>query len=450
MNNLLSIIIRTKNEERWIGLCLERIKSQNYKNYEIILVDSGSSDNTIEKAKRHGINKLVLIDDYKPGKAINKGIEESNGEFIVILSAHCLPVKNDWLNDLLEEINSNDELAGVYGKQVPMHFSSDEDKRDLLIVFGEDPRIQVKDSFFHNANSIIKKKVWENIKFNDSISNIEDRVWAEEVLRNNLKLKYTPKAAVYHYHGIHQSGDIKRLRGVTNIIETITPKYKPGILDPSKLEKCLVIPIKGEIPKFGDKNLLEYISDSIFGNQHIDSFYVATDNKYTAEIAKSLGYSIAKIRDPNLSDPKRTIEDVHFWHLNILEKEFDYHPDMIIHAEITFPFRKKHLIDELIISFLNSGADTVLPAKSEFSWAWQYQEGDNIVRLDEGDIPREFKKSLLLGSHGLGCITHAEVVRKNTLVGNKVFLQKIKDQISFLEVRNQKEADSIYERMKNA
>ena len=123
---------------------------------------------------------------------------------------------------------------------------------------------------------------------------------------------------------------------------------------------------------------------------------------------------------------------------------------MIIHAEITFPFRKKHLIDELIISFLNSGADTVLPAKSEFSWAWQYQEGDNIVRLDEGDIPREFKKSLLLGSHGLGCITHAEVVRKNTLVGNKVFLQKIKDQISFLEVRSQKEADSIYERMKNA
>ena len=239
-------------------------------------------------------------------------------------------------------------------------------KRDLLIVFGEDPRIQVKDSFFHNANSIIKKEVWENIKFNDSISNIEDRVWAEEVLRNNLKLKYTPKAAVYHYHGIHQSGDIKRLRGVTNIIETIIPKYKPGILDPSKLEKCLVIPIRGEIPKFGDKNLLEYISDSIFGNQHIDSFYVATDNKLTAEIAKSLGYSIAKIRDPNLSEPKRTIEDVHFWHLNILEKEFDYHPDMIIHAEITFPFRKKHLIDELIISFLNSGQIPFYPPNLNF------------------------------------------------------------------------------------
>ena len=89
------------------------------------------------------------------------------------------------------------------------------------------------------------------------------------------------------------------------------------------------------------RNLLEYISESIFGNQLIDSFYIATDNKYTAELAKSLGYSIAKIRDPYLSEPERTIEDVHCWHLNILENEFDYHPDMIIHAEITFPFRKR-------------------------------------------------------------------------------------------------------------
>ena len=53
-----------------------------------------------------------------------------------------------------------------------------------------------------------------------------------------------------------------------------------------------------------------------------------------------------------------------------------------------------------------------MPAKSEYSWAWQEKSKDNLVRLDEGDIPREFKKSLLLGSHGLGCITHAEVIRK--------------------------------------
>ena len=47
-NNLISIIIRTKNEERWIGLCIEQIKKQSYKNYEIILVDSISKDKTVD------------------------------------------------------------------------------------------------------------------------------------------------------------------------------------------------------------------------------------------------------------------------------------------------------------------------------------------------------------------------------------------------------------------
>ena len=73
------------------------------------------------------------------------GIEASKGEFIVILSAHCLPINNEWLKDFIR--NQFDiSIAGVYGKQILMDFSSDEDKRDLLIVFGEDERIQ-KDSF---------------------------------------------------------------------------------------------------------------------------------------------------------------------------------------------------------------------------------------------------------------------------------------------------------------
>ena len=104
------------------------------------------------------------------------GIKASKGQYIVILSAHCLPINNNWLSDLFEEINSDPKLAGVYGKQVPMDFSSDEDKRDLLIVFGEDERIQIKDSFFHNANSIIKRNVWEEINFDEEVENIEDNL----------------------------------------------------------------------------------------------------------------------------------------------------------------------------------------------------------------------------------------------------------------------------------
>ena len=83
---LVSIIIRTKNEERWIKLCLDKIFEQTYKNFEIIIVDNYSTDKTLQKIKDYKINKIIKIRKYLPGKAINLGIKNSNGKYIVIIS----------------------------------------------------------------------------------------------------------------------------------------------------------------------------------------------------------------------------------------------------------------------------------------------------------------------------------------------------------------------------
>ena len=437
----VSIIIRTKNEERWIGHCLKRIHSQNYKNFEIILVDSLSSDNTVNKAKENKIDTLVKIDNYKPGLAINEGIRNSSGDFIVILSAHCLPKDKFWLDDLINAINSDKSLAGVYGKQVPMDFSSNNDKRDLLIVFGDDERLQVKDSFFHNANSIIRRDVWNRINFNEEISNIEDRVWAQDVIKKGFRLKYIPKAAVYHYHGIHQSGNQERLEGVTNVIENFKEHSEPGLIKPNEFEVCAVIPIRDKPLKFGNKCQLELAAETIFSNKHINRFFVTTDSEYTLDKAIDLGFEVVSLRDKSLANSKTSIEEVQSWHLEELEKKLNYLPDVIVHAEVTFPYRPKFLIDDLIELFAKSGADTVLPAKFEYTWAWKELEENNLVRLDDGDIPREYKKSLLLASHGLGCVTHSEIVRRKTLVGEKIKLMPIENQLNFIEVRTEEQSN---------
>jgi len=105
------------------------------------------------------------------------------------------------------------------------------------------------------------------------------------------------------------------------------------------------------------------------------------------------------------------------------------------------------LLDELIECFAKTGADTILPAKNEFTWAWKNNTNDNLVRLDEGDIPRKYKKSLLLGCHGLGCVSHSEVIRRNTLVGKRVHLMPIKNQLNFIEVRTQDQANYFSEKI---
>ncbi|MBT4730717.1 glycosyltransferase family 2 protein, partial [Candidatus Woesearchaeota archaeon] len=62
-----SIIIRTKNEEKWISSCLSSVFSQTYENIEVIIVDNKSTDRTIEKSKKFPNIKYVTIDNYLPG-----------------------------------------------------------------------------------------------------------------------------------------------------------------------------------------------------------------------------------------------------------------------------------------------------------------------------------------------------------------------------------------------
>ena len=141
----VSIIIRTKNEEQWIEMCLRKIYEQTYKNFEIIIVDNLSKDKTLEKIKNYKC-KIVKINKFIPGKAINIGISKSSGEIIVCLSAHCIPVDKYWLKNLVLDLNKKN-IGAVYGKQVPLPYSSPLDKRDLYNTFGEEKRIQSKDTF---------------------------------------------------------------------------------------------------------------------------------------------------------------------------------------------------------------------------------------------------------------------------------------------------------------
>ena len=88
--------------------------------------------------------------------------------------------------------------------------------RDLLLTFSNESRW--KESFFHNANSAISKKIWEKFRFDDSTTNIEDRLFGKQLIDNNYEIFYNSKAEVTHFHGLHQTNNLERL-GVTRIFE---------------------------------------------------------------------------------------------------------------------------------------------------------------------------------------------------------------------------------------
>lgn len=304
MNNVpkVSIIIRTKNEERWIVSCLKSVFNQDYKNFEVILVDNQSTDKTVEKAKMFDV-QVVTIEKFLPGKAINLGIEQALGDFLVCLSGHCIPVNPTWLSTLIDNFD-DPKVAGVYGRQEPMSFSGDFDKRDLLIVFGLDKKIQKKDPFFHNANSAIRRDVWEQIPFDHNATNIEDRIWAKEVLSKEYHLIYEPEASVYHYHGIHQDMDQQRCNNIVRILESMAPQdssMNNNTLDADALNVVALIPVMGEPQYLGKKALLEYTIEHAQQSRLINKIIISTDNSTTADLAKKAGAEVPFTR-PSLAN----------------------------------------------------------------------------------------------------------------------------------------------------
>src|SRR3989339_1185175 len=96
----VSIIIRSKNEERWITPCLRSVFEQTCKDFEVVLVDNRSDDKTVEKARQFPGVRILNIDKFLPGKSINMGVHSTTGEYVVMLSAHCIPKDEHWLEHL--------------------------------------------------------------------------------------------------------------------------------------------------------------------------------------------------------------------------------------------------------------------------------------------------------------------------------------------------------------
>ena len=211
--NNFSVVIRTRNEEQWIGHTIQSVLDYLLKP-EIIIIDNNSTDKTLDivnqfiedpllnkKSKNYTKIKIFKINDYSPGKALNLGVSKSKKDNILIISAHCV-LKEFPENQISQNLK---KYVCIFGKQVPIYRGKKISKRYIWSHFSENSKVNLysnleKRYFLHNALAIYKKKILKKYPFDENLSGKEDRYWANKIVSKKLKYLYEPKIMAEHHY----------------------------------------------------------------------------------------------------------------------------------------------------------------------------------------------------------------------------------------------------------
>ena len=206
--NKVSIVLPVYNVEKYLARCLDSILNQTFENFEVICVNDGSPDNSLEILEKYKKidNRIKIISQENKGLsgARNTGIKHSNGEYIAFIDSDDV-IHPQYLEVLASFIGDSDVIASAHIENI-----------------SEVPKIskintnKVKVSFYNNIrseyinkklykktlsvvwNKLYKKDIFENLNFKEGISPGEDDIFTFEMMMKINSLKIVDSKLYYY------------------------------------------------------------------------------------------------------------------------------------------------------------------------------------------------------------------------------------------------------------
>lgn len=222
-----SVVVTTLNAGPGFGELLRRLFSQKADfDYEVLVIDSGSTDATIELALRYGATvHRIHRDEFDHGATRNLGASLSRGRYVAFLVQDALPLDDRWLASMVENFERDETVAGVYGRQIPRPESSpltralmndwpvaSVERREQFAggAYREmSPHSRRSLATFDNVSSCVRRSVWEGLPF-ERTGFGEDLRWGKKAVEAGYKLVYEPRSTVLHSHERGALYDLRR------------------------------------------------------------------------------------------------------------------------------------------------------------------------------------------------------------------------------------------------
>ena len=201
MDNI-SVIIRNRNEERYIGYAIQSVLD-NFKDPEIIVGDNNSIDNSLGIVRSFNFSDITIynMESYTPGKSLNFGVTKCTNDYILVLSAHSQIIECN-----LDKIKSClDDYCVVGAKQIPIYrgkkiipryvWSNFIDKDDVNYFSKSEDRY-----FLHNAFAFYKRDILIKHPFDEKLVGKEDRYWINDRIKESMKSYYDSNTICHHHY----------------------------------------------------------------------------------------------------------------------------------------------------------------------------------------------------------------------------------------------------------
>lgn len=229
--NAVSVVMRSFNEAWAIGETIQQLFNQDFDGeIELIVIDSGSSDGSIDIIKKSGRARLIQIPlgTYVPGVVLNQGAREASHDWIVYLNADATPVGTDWLVNLLEVCVDNPKFGAAFSRQIP--------RPDCQAVFAHDydrcfgPERESKDwgHFFSMVSSITHRSVLDKVPIREDLQYAEDDEWTRRLVKSGYEIPYAIRSVAMHSHNYTLRQTYKRSFGDAKAMaatSTVLPRH---------------------------------------------------------------------------------------------------------------------------------------------------------------------------------------------------------------------------------
>lgn len=177
MDYKISVVIRTYNEEKHIGEVLKSLNKQTYSNFEVIILDSQSTDNTIKIAQNYDVRiEQIEKKEFNYSFASNKCVEYATGEIVCFLSGHSVPKRNNYL-ELANKVFQDERIGGCYGEVIALPDGSFSEKMFNGLGYIKSrimmPRIKLEQEIhpgiFSCSNALARRELLRKYPFSEKL-----------------------------------------------------------------------------------------------------------------------------------------------------------------------------------------------------------------------------------------------------------------------------------------